>query len=575
MKRLVCLAATGVLLAGCGTVASVPQAFTAQVPTTGPIQQGAQVAGSNVDQFIRVIARPPTPNMTATQIVQGFLEASASFDGNHAVAREYLTPDASARWDSSSQVVVYEGTPSLTESGPSVQVRASRVGRIASTGRYEVDEPGTEASATFRIVETDLGLRIDGLPDGLLLSQTDVDRAFRSYALYFFDPTFQILVPDARMLPVVGPSLATTLVRRLLGGPNEWLLPAVRTGFPDGVDLNIDAVLVDSGIARVDLTSSVQLADDAARRALSQQLVWTLRQLPDVQAVDITAAGQPFFVPGVGNPQSRDAWPDVDPAGLSANAAAYVASTIGVRQITDDGTIPVPGQAGTREPLLVDIAVSLDASRITGVDVDGRVWSGVMAEGATLLEFDELPEPVHLAYDGDVNVWAVDESGAASLYSPSGRAFPIAIEGLNDGDELTALVPSRDGTRAAMLVVRGTRSYVLVARVVRPSPTGRVGITVQAPLRVESRLVEAVDVAWSSADSLAVLGSESAGSLQAYEVAIGRGLLLAQGAPEGPVSIAAAPGFPTLIAAADGVVYDNTTGSWSGRVNATSPNYPG
>ena len=575
MRRLVALAASAVLLSGCGSIASVPQAFTAQVPTSGPIQQGAQVTGSNVDQFIRVIARPPSPGMTATQVVQGFLEASASFDGNHAVAREYLTAQASERWNSSSRVVVYEGAPALTESGPSVQVRATQVGRIATNGRYEVDAPGTEAIATFRIIETDAGLRIDGLPNGLLLSQTDVDRAFRSYALYFFNPTFEILVPDARMLPVVGPGLATTLVRRLLEGPNDWLRPAVRTGFPDGVDLNIDAVLVDGGVARVDLSSSVQLADDAARRALSQQLVWTLRQLPDVQAVDVTAAGQPFFVPGVGNPQSRDAWPEVDPAGLPLNAAAYVASTIGVRQLTDDGTIPIAGQAGTREPLLADIAVSHDASRIAGVDVDGQVWSGAIAVGSSLFEFDELPSPVSLAYDGDVNVWAVDDAGTLALYSPSGRAFAIDVTGLSEADVLTAAVPSRDGTRAALLAVSGQRSYVLLARVVRASATARVGISVQEPIRVESRLVEAVDVAWSSADSLAVLGSESAGSLQVFEINVGRGSLTAQGAPEGPLSVAAAPGLPTLVSAADGVVYDNTTGTWSGRVNATSPTYPG
>ena len=575
MRRLVALAASAVLLSGCGSISSVPQAFTAQVPTSGPIQQGAQVTGSNVDQFIRVIARPPSPDMTATQVVQGFLEASASFDGNHAVAREYLTAQASERWNSSSRVVVYEGAPTLTESGPSVQVRATQVGRIATNGRYEVDAPGTEAIATFRIIETDAGLRIDGLPNGLLLSQTDVDRAFRSYALYFFNPTFEILVPDARMLPVVGPGLATTLVRRLLEGPNDWLRPAVRTGFPDGVDLNIDAVLVDGGVARVDLSSSVQLADDAARRALSQQLVWTLRQLPDVQAVDITAAGQPFFVPGVGNPQLRDAWPEVDPAGLPLNAAAYVASTIGVRQLTDDGTIPIAGQAGTREPLLADIAVSHDATRIAGVDVDGQVWSGAISVGSSLFEFDELPSPVSLAYDGDVNVWAVDDAGTLALYSPSGRAFPIEVGGLSDSDVLTVAVPSRDGTRAALLVVSGQRSYVLLARVVRASATGRVGISVQEPIRVESRLVEAVDVAWSSADSLAVLGSESAGSLQVFEINVGRGSLTAQGAPEGPLSVAAAPGLPTLVSAADGVVYDNTTGTWSGRVNATSPTYPG
>lgn len=572
MKLLVATLASAILVSGCTTV---PRAFTAQVPTAGPIEQGAQVTGSNIDQFIRVIARPPSQGMTATQIVQGFLEASASFDGDHAVAREYLTPAASISWDPSLAVTVYEGVPALTESGPSVRLRVTQAGTIRANGRYEVQAPGAEATATFRLVETDEGLRIEALPDGLLLSQTDVDRAFRSYALYFFDPSFEVLVPDSRLVPVVGPGLATTLVRRLLEGPNDWLRPAVRTGFPDGVGLNIDAVLVDGGVARVDLDASVQLADDAARQALSQQLVWTLRQLPDVQSVDITAAGQPFFVPGVGNPQPRDSWPQVDPSGLAPGAAAYVASTIGVRELTSDGTAAVDGQAGTREPLLTDIAVSRAASRIIGVDVDGRVWSGAMTQGAALVEFTAAVDTTAVAFDGDVNAWIVDSSGSLSVYSPSGQAFPIAVQGVDEADVLKAAVPSRDGTRVALLVESGPRTNVYLARIVRTASSARVGISVQAPIRVESRLVEVVDVAWSSAASLAVLGSESAGALQVVEVNLGRGSIAPQGAPEGPVSLAAAPGLPTLVAAADGVVYDNTTGSWSRRVNATSPTYPG
>lgn len=572
LRLVLPLTCVALLLAGCG---NVPQAFTAQVPTTGPIEQGEQVSGSGADQFIRVIARPPNANMTPAELVQGFLDASASFDGDHAVAREYLTDQASLRWDPGIGVVVYEGVPTLTESGPSVQFAATQAGVIQQDGRYEVVDPGTEATATFRLVETDAGLRIDGLPNGLLLSQTDVDRAFRSHALYFFNPDFDILVPDSRMIPVVGPGLATTLVRRLLDGPNDWLQPAVRTGFPDGVGLNIDAVLVDGGVARVDLDAAVQIADDAARQALSQQLVWTLRQLPDVQAVDITAAGQPFFVPSAANPQPRDAWPQVDPSGLSTAASAYVASSIGVRRVTDDGTVAVDGQAGTRSPLFADIAISGDSSRIAGIDVDGQLWAGSMSANATLFPFVGTSAPSSIAFDGVTNLWVVDEAGALQLYSPSGRSVPIDVTGLDVGDRLRAAVPSRDGTRAALLVQSGPRTNLLLARVTRQSSSGRAGIVVQDPIRVESKLVEVVDLSWSSADSLAVLASESAGALQVYEVNIGRGSLAPQGAPESPVSLAAAPGLPTLVAGADAVVYDNTSGSWSGRVNATSPAYPG
>ena len=473
------------------------------------------------------------------------------------------------------QVVVYEGAPVFSESGLNVEFEAPQAGAIGPNGRYRVDEPGAEFSTTFRLISTDEGLRIDELPDGLVLSQTDVDRAFRSYALYFFDPSFEILVPDSRRIPVVGPGLATTLVRRLLEGPNEWLRPAVRTGFPDGVDLNIDAVLVDAGVAQVDLDASAQLADDASRQALSQQLVWTLKQLPDVQAVNLTAAGQPLFVPGVANPQPRDAWPSVDPSGLDADAAAYVASTIGVRQLVEGGTRPVDGQAGTRDPLLANIAIAESGARIAGIDVEGQTWSGALVPEASLFSLPSVKEPVGVAFDGVDDLWIVDLSGNLTLYSPTGRSFPIDVGGLASGDVIRAAVPSRDGTRAALLVESGPRTNLLLARIVRTSPTGRVGIEVQEPIRVESKLVEVVDVAWSSADSLAVLGSESVGTLQVIDVSIGRGSLFTQGAPEGPVSLAAAPGLPTLVAAADGVIYDNTSGTWSGRVNASSPAYPG
>ena len=91
------------LLAGCG---GVPGSIKAQVPTSGPIEQGAQVGVQQEDQFIRVIAREPRPGMSETEVVQGFLDASASFDGDHAVAREYLTPEASSRWNTNAGVKI-------------------------------------------------------------------------------------------------------------------------------------------------------------------------------------------------------------------------------------------------------------------------------------------------------------------------------------------------------------------------------------------------------------------------------------------------------------------------------------
>jgi hypothetical protein len=104
-------------------------AACAVIPTSGPIQQGAEVGVETTDQVIRVIARPPQSDMTPTEIVSGFLQASASFEDDHAVAREYLTPQAAVMWDPSINVSVYDGVPTIVPDGvTAVDMTATRVG---------------------------------------------------------------------------------------------------------------------------------------------------------------------------------------------------------------------------------------------------------------------------------------------------------------------------------------------------------------------------------------------------------------------------------------------------------------
>ena len=254
--------AIALVLATVSACAGIPSGMSAQVPTAGPIKQGEQVGVEPEDQFIRVIAREPRPGMSSSEVVQGFLDASASFDGGHAVARQYLTAEASADWETNSGVTVYDGVPALSELGSAVVMAVREAGTIAENGRYEVKGPAAEFRTTFDLTKVDGEWRIEDLPQGLLLSQSDVDRAFRSFSVYFFNPAFETLVPDPRMVPVIGPGLATTLVRRLVAGPSDWLQPAVRTGFPAGVRLNIDSVPIEAGVARVDLTANAREADD-------------------------------------------------------------------------------------------------------------------------------------------------------------------------------------------------------------------------------------------------------------------------------------------------------------------------
>lgn len=560
-RRAVAAGLVALLLAGCSGI-----------PTSGPIQQGEQVGVGREDQFIRVIARPPRAGMDRAEVVQGFLEASASFDGDHAVARQYLTTAADATWRPADGVVVYDGTAELAErAGDEVVASAPLVGSITDDGRYEVAAPGREARSVFGLTLVDGEWRIDALPQGLLLSRPDVDRAFRTYDVYYFDPQFEVLVPDPRTVPVIGPALPTALVAALLAGPTDWLAPAVRTGFPDGTGLALDSVPIDNGVARVDLTAVARSADDETRKALSAQLVWTLRQIPDVNAVEVTAGGQPLLVPGVSSPQPQDAWPAVDPGGLDASATGYVVQGGQVRRLLPDGPRAVAGQAGTGRPPLGDIAVSYDGLLVAGVDPAGTVWSGPMVTGGELEPLAAGSTPVSPQFTRDGALWVTDGDGVVRTVSTEGVVRRVPVEGLPVRTSVVSVAPARDGARAAVVVRARGRTGLLLARVVRRGADVRL----TAPVRVESRLTEVVDVAWAGADGVAVLGSDGAGPLQAFVVDVARGTLRALGAPTDPVSIAAAPDLPVLIAARDGAVYQVSAGLWTERLRATNPAYPG
>lgn len=557
------------VLAGCS---NVPNLSVARVPTTGPIEQGPQLGTSADGQFIRVIARPPREGMTRTQVVQGFLDASASFDGDHAVARQFLTVDASSRWDPGAGVSVYEGLPALNQAPARVTLRATQSGEILTNGRYEVSSPGTELVKRFEMTRVNGEWRISDVPQGLVLSNADIDRAFRAYSIYYFNPSFDTLVPDARLIPVFGAGRATTLVKLLLGGPNSWLEPAVRTAFPDGITL--ESVPVDGGVALVDLPSAVRLADEQVQRAMSQQLVWTLRQLPDVAAVQIAAGGAPLDVPGVANPQPRDAWPGVDPGGVVPGTSGFINQEFGVVRLTPERSRPAFTAVGRSDETLVDFAVSRNSQELAGIDVQGRIWRTDAAAGAELSAIEGVSGATGIAFDQSAAIWAVIPDRGLSAILPDDSIAPVLVLGLDSSEELIAALPSRDGTRVALTLRSGAGTILRIGRILRSAPGAPTEVVISAPIRVEARLTEVLDVAWAGSNTLLVLGSEGVGLVQIFEVEIARGVVRPLNAPELPTGVAAAPGLPSLAVNADSVVYELDAGNWEVLTRGSAITYP-
>ena len=551
----------------------------ASIPTTGPVVEGPAIDSGSADQVIRVIARPPEPGMAPAQVVSGFVQASASFDDDHAVARLYLTPEAAATWRPEVGTTVYDGTPVLSIEGPAqsepvnttVQLSATESGRISADGRYQVSNPTRKVDAPFTLTRVNGEWRIATVPSGLLLSRADVDRAFRSYNVYFFNPGFTSLVPDPRLFAVSGTPAATTLTRALLAGPSDWLAPAVRTAFPDGSSLSIDAVPVSDGVARIDLDPLSRLTDDATRQAMSAQLSWTLRQVASIRALDINAGGQLLQVPGVATPQPIDSWPRVNPNAMPADTRSYVVAGTGVRALSEAGSFPVPGAAGDNEPPLTGIAVDMTQSRLAGLDERAALWTAALVEGSPAEEAPVDPGQSRPTFGGSNQPWFVGSDGVIRRLTEDGIAAAVPVEGLRPRTTVESIALSRDGTRAALVTRRGPRAALLVAVVVPREDS----VILASPVRVESRLSEFVDVAWGSADRLIALAAEGAGAQQVYEIDLNRSSVRSLGAPPAPIRIAAAPGKPIQVGTADGVVLAGIGSTREIIATGSGPAYPG
>jgi hypothetical protein len=329
-------------------------------------------------------------------------------------------------------------------------------------------------------------------------------------------------------------------------------------------------VPVVDGVADVDLTAQVLTADDTTRQKLSAQLVWTLRPLPDISGVRITVNGQPLSVPGVGPVQPVGSWPLLDPRGLPDQATGYAVDKRGLLQVSERGALTPLAKT---KPGLTFPAVSLDSAKVAWISVDGRsLLEAPLDDSAAAVRRYTGTELSRPSWDRSGAVWVVDR-GVGLVMVADGKATRMPIAELpvdvTDRNLLSAAV-SRDGTRMALLVRRGTRVEPMVARIERFGDTVRVA----APRRTESIVTDAIDLAWADADTLAVLGTSGASSLEVLQLDVGSPHLRRLGAPEGSVTLAAAPGRPLLVGAGKSL-FRNSGSTWTRVGDAQYPVYPG
>ena len=560
---LVLTALLAALLTGCG------------LPLTDGVQSAGEVSRENAEPVgIQVLPPGPQPGATAVDLVRGFLRAQSSPDDAHAVARQFLAPGV--EWDDEDVVVVYAPGSQIVRVDPDdperVEVRLKVTARIAPDGAYRLEPADTPPPPDeFRVgAGQDGRLLLTEVPTGLRLASADVPRSYAPQDVFMFgdvpavpagtDPAAmgdERLVPDRVFLPVtVDP--ASALVRALLRGPSLSLAPAVRTAVPEGTTLTSPVVTQD-GVVTVDLSEQTLGLDEAGRRRLAAQVVWTLQ---DYTGVRLLSGGRPLDVGRGGQVQTRDDWSEFDPAGTVREAPLYYVQ--GRKLVGLDASLPA-GEATRPGPLQVDAAaVNPATGRLavltrdpTGEDqirigpVRGVMGGPVFAR----------PELGSLSWgSGERGLWllerAVGDAPARVWLLPlPAEGKPVApqevlVEMPVGAGPLTQVTASRDGARVALVFGQDESRQLYVGRVQPAGGGGRIADVVP----VAPGLSNVTDVAWETGTSLVVLASDSsAAGLLTLTVAVDGSSavpLQRQGVEGVAQSVAAAPGRPLVVAAA-------------------------
>jgi hypothetical protein len=478
-----------VLAALAALAAALSAAGCVSMPSGGPVvsYSATQGAESQDQPFVQIVPKPPGTGWSPTQIVQGFLTASASFGNNSAVAYEYLTPQERKTWKPLWSAVVYKVGPDVAGSAAAVagakntmrvQISGTEQANLKGNGSYSVPfasgagADAADAGKTFTLVkQADGQWRISDAPSELLLTSDSFNSDYQQRNLYFFDPTGRYLVPDPVYVPVrtSSPVLLNGLVSDLVSPPQDWLSGgATKTALPAGT--KISSVTLDGVTAVVNLTGTIAKADNETMEQVSAQLLWTLRPAQTqaagqaVQSVEVEVNGKPWTPPASqGNPVQHQSAIG-PPAGQTpvfyyVDSAGYLTSRSGAR-----GKPVRLMQIGTG---FSQIAVSPDRKYLAALR-DDTLYTGLVGgvgDGALAKRGGGY---VSMSWDSSDNLWAsvgtqiVMIRGASTSRRPLVQPVAVAVNvpGIlgKPAVPFDELRVAPDGVRLALVIGSGPGS---------------------------------------------------------------------------------------------------------------------
>jgi len=435
------------------------------IPSSGPVSRVAADDGLG-ESTVRYVPAGPAEGASPQQIVRGYLDAMLAYPVSTGTATAFLTPDAARSWKSSAGVRVYRepqvstpGRAGAADDDPvTVSLRLQQDDRLDAQGHRT---GGAErAEQKYRLVQVDGEWRISNPQDGMLVSDKFYADYFRQFDLFYLDATGRRLIPDPVRL-AVGDQLSTALVASLAGGPSAFLDGVVRTDVPEARDLRSSVTLGGEGIADVAFETDLSQLTAAQQERLSAQIVWTLRQVPDITGVRITGNGI-ILTPGGVSVQTIGAWGSFGP---SSGGRTYALT--GERLVSLMGTRveAVPGPAGADAEGAVDVAVDAGGiafvrpgrTSIVVTEPDGSSPRQVRGQG--------LLRP---AWDDRRRLWVLDDAeGRTRVRVVDGDAVAAIDARALAGLDIRAFVLSPDTGRYALLTDGDGGMALFVGTVVR------------------------------------------------------------------------------------------------------------
>jgi hypothetical protein len=608
-------------------VAALSTAGCVSMPSGGPVQSFPITQGPEAQSnpYVQIQPQPPRAGWTPTQVVQGFLTASASFGTYGQVALQYLTPQEQKVWNHPtwSAVVYKQGpdvanpvypaaaktakavktatpaktgkatpTPTPTPTTPtmaSVQITGTIQATLKGNGSLSVPSASAAAGSSsdapppFQLVRVAGGQwRISFAPPEVLLTADSFANDYQLRNLYFFDPTSSYLIPDPIYVPQRAPGdLMNGLVQDLITPPNDWLSGgATRTALPAGT--KISGVTVEGVLVVVNLNGSIAKASNQVMQQVSSQLLWTLAGAGQagltgqgVKSVEVEQNGHPWFPPGSqGNPvvQMQSTKKPATGANLTnyyyVDSAGYLTS----RQGTAGKSVRL-ALIGTG---YTQLAVSPEGRYLAALH-GSTLYTGLVGGPLT----KQGSGYAAISWDGNDDLWAslgaqvVMFRGTVSLRQAPGQLTKVPVGVSDNGVKLsvpfTALRVAPDGVRVALVIGSSELTFGAISGQQGPNPQITLSQVQLSPLGAS----EFSGLTWYGPDDVITL-AQSGPVATEYPVS-GGGT---------PTQIPVEPGMETITASSGNLLVaglsnghlvadSSLIGAWMFLGIGSAPAYPG